>query len=123
MNDNFIIPITVSYDRVSDLLCSAFEGGSNHWIGEISVSEFPPEADFQYSQDVPLRGGELKIKVYDGDEFVFNLKTIEKGLNVFFNLKEGEGGHHAPNFMKCQDDAETGDVFLQCCLFGEIMFV
>jgi len=29
---------------------------------------------------------------------------------------------HFHNFLEENDDAETGDVFIQCCLFGEIVY-
>lgn len=131
------IQVNITKDQISNLLCSAFEGGSNYWCG-IAGYEYPEgktRDDFEFRHiEVVLAGG--KVFLFDADQDTSNKKytkeekerwtlTFEKlikGLQVMADLKPGEGGHHFPNLMRENDDSETADVYLQCCLFGEIVY-
>jgi hypothetical protein len=127
--------IEITLERISDLLCSAIEGGSNYWY---RIDEFiePPQMTYRTDEakvyrhlDYPLNeGGALLISAHaedeDGDE-VYGLKqwrldltTIEKGLTIMAEKYP----RHWSDFVQENDDAETSDVFLQCALFGEIIF-
>lgn len=125
----------VSLSRISDMLCSAFEGGSNYWY-EITKFNEPPKMEFLSSPDLndgkpfphidyPLnKGGSLVIRCIEGDRingkthWKLDLAAIRKGLQL---MAEKSPRHYA-NFVNEDDDAETGDVFLQYCLFGEVIF-
>lgn len=127
----------IPLSRIADLLCCAFEGGSNYWylIKEShapSTDELPFRTDeirvFPHV-DYPLNeGGYLIITTLEHDvhkgkkEWRLDLNAVKHGLRVMAALQPGHGGHHFPNFMAENEDAETGDVFLQCCLFGEIIY-
>lgn len=148
---NLIIPTAVPLSRLWDMLTTAFEGGSNYWIkwahkkpGE-DWDKLPGGA-YTYTQDVPFLGGTLLIeliedpgpkirelgkmveiessegRVLKGRVWELDYEALQRGAKVMAGLKHGEGGHHWPNFLNQRDDAETGDVYLQCCLFGEIVF-
>jgi hypothetical protein len=119
---------SVPYDRISNLLCSAFEGGSNYWY---TIAEFtaPPAFTFRTDPehlykhlDYPLNaGGALTIGDIEDDTNptkILNLDTIAKGLQTMADKYP----RHFGDFMSENDDADTGDVFLQCCLFDEIVY-
>lgn len=144
------VPMTITLARVSDLLCSAFEGGSNYWY-EIKEQKEPERFDF-YSMpddipdgqrgerrprvfphlDYPLNpGGSLLIAAGDeGDPNSYrdektgatawrlDLEAVGRGLAL---LATAQPSHFA-DFLAENDDATTGDVFLQLCLFGEVVF-
>lgn len=68
-------------------------------------------------------GGFLVISAKDDDSPELNnrrldLATIAKGLQL---MAEAAPSHFA-DFMKESEDANTGDVFLQLCLFGKEVF-
>lgn len=128
----FKIPVTtdIPIQRVSDLLCSAFEGGSNYWY---QIDKFIKPLNFNNSEEgdekfrhlsYPINeGGALVISADEEEEgkpvtYSLNLETIEKGLKVMAEKYP----RHFNDFMQENDDACTGDVFLQCCLFGEVIF-
>lgn len=126
--DNFTVNQFVPFRRVGDLLCSAFEGGSNYWC---HIDEFhePPKIAFRWDSknlykhvDYPLNpGGYLLIsdpEDGEGDQHRLDLNSLQNGLRVM-NAKYPE---HWRDFMAEADDATTGDVFLQCCLFGEVIY-
>ena len=122
------VPTTISFYRIACLLVGAFEGGSNYWY---VIDEFikPKPLDYQMDEDsvckytdYPLStGGALIISDCEGDYkgMRLDLDSIKKGLEVMANMK---ANWHWTNFLQEQDDAETADVFLQCCLFGEVIF-
>lgn len=108
--------------RLKDLMCSAFEGGSNYWylIQEHNVKE----VECEFIHEVPFhKDGFLIISDIEDDEgeevWKLDFKAITKGYTAFKNL---EADWHYKNFINEDDDAETGDVFLQCCLFGKVVY-
>jgi hypothetical protein len=122
----------IPIERISDLLCSAFEGGSNYWY---QIDEFVKPENFNNSDEgddkyrhlsYPINeGGKLIISTDEGemnkegnDKHILNLESIKKGLQVMATKYPS----HFNDFMQENDDACTGDVFLQCCLFGEVIF-
>lgn len=116
----------ISDERISDLLCSAFEGGSNYWyfIREVNYPQGKTKADFKYwHMEVPLsEGGSLIIDYIEGDEDlsgkILNRESIQKGLK----LMAEKFPKHYYDFITENDDADTGDVFLQLCLYEDVIF-
>jgi len=116
----FNVPTKVSEERVRDLLCCAFGGGSNYWAC-ISHEEYEGERP-RYAWEIPfLEDGELTI-VDDGAREVvlgkLNRRSLVDGLLRMAN----QYPKHYANFLAEDEDAETGDVFLQLALMGEIVF-
>lgn len=131
------VKVQVSKQRVSDLLCNALEGGSNYWY-EIVQKVAPKKFEF-YS--APELGGGTKEnpKVFphldypmnpDGCLWIrslmedndsprsLNLTSLERGLQ----LMAEKYPHHWGDFLAENDDATTGDVFLQLALYGEVIY-
>ena len=136
MTNNVVTSIMVSMpitkQRISDLLCSAFEGGSNYWYWIDSFIKPPmleyrndPKQVFKHL-DYPLNKGGALIISDKGDDspaksketYKLDLDSITKGLQV---MAEKYPKHFA-DFTGEDYDATTGDVFLQCCLFGEVIY-
>ena len=129
--DSMTVKTDVPLSRISDLLCCALEGGSNYWY-EIEAIKEPPAYVFRSMPDkifrhldAPLNSfGHLDIVTRDRDEvngknsWVLNLNTIREGLKTFAVKYPS----HYAEFLKENEDATTGDVFLQCCLFREVVF-
>jgi hypothetical protein len=142
--NGFVVPMVIPNQRVSDLLIGAFEGGSTYWIEDYKSSSrkskaFEQEAGISNSLDnfimptyavLPLIEGQwIDIEIQESIsaesyKIVYRLdrEAVQKGLLAMASLEDGNGGHHWPTFLAENDDAETADVFLQCCLFGEIVF-
>ncbi|TRZ80178.1 hypothetical protein D4R86_04795 [bacterium] len=109
---------------IKDLLCCAFEGGSNYWYHiQTAINPDKIECEFRHL-DLPMsENGYLIIKDIEDDDdypelYKLNRQSIEKGLQIMADKYP----EHFHNFDIDNADAETGDVFLQCCLFGEIVF-
>lgn len=100
--------------RIEDLLVGAFEGGSNYWIKSIKrVTERHPDI-YQAAF-----GDGLHIRA-DGEPQPRHLDRghLEQGLRL---LAEKHPSHMA-DILDGNDDATTADVFLQLCLFGEVVY-
>lgn len=126
-----------------DLLASAFEGGSNYWCeiknylfpAGITIHDFrgvdtenpgrytsPDGAYYHPSQLIPFVPGCVVVigitDDSDGKTFFLELSSLERGVQAMCDkyperFAEVLNGSH---------DAETADVFLQCCLFCEVVY-
>lgn len=50
--------------------------------------------------------------------YALDMAALENGMAVFLK----DASRHFGDWMKEGDDAITGDVFLQCCIFGDIIY-
>lgn len=119
------IETSIPTHRIWDMLVGAFEGGSNYWyvVTDINYANLSKE-DFTYIHEVPLEAG-CSLTIEDKNEeegtsekWVLNREKLEKGLVVMHDKYP----KHYGDFIAENDDATTADVYLQCCLFGEIVF-
>lgn len=119
------ITIELNEERVGHLLCTAFEGGANYWYCDLEVVQFPEgksKTDFEYwHTEVPLeKGGVLgfRDKWDDFGDLRLDLESITKGLHMM----QDKYPRHWADFVNENQDAITGDVFLQCCVLGGITY-
>lgn len=125
----------VSDSRLADLLCSALEGGSNYWYRIERAIEGKGDVDpwqgdsiktsgayvSAFSTDGALIIQDTTAEEYEGEEphpYRLGRTAMMHGLRV---MAEKHPRHFA-DFLTENDDATTGDVFLQCCLFGEVRY-
>lgn len=123
--------IEITDQQISDLIVTAVEGGSNYWYMIAGYQE-PEVIDFRCDTfcedekphriyDWPLcRGGAVIFEDIEGEykDLLLNRESIRKGLTLMAE-------HHNRRFASVMDgnyDAEDADVFLQLCLFGEVIF-
>jgi len=126
MNDfKVTVEHKITEDRVRDLLIGALEGGSNGWylITRLELPNGVSRKDFDLLVDIPFREGcGIIIDDQEGDPELcgklLNREAMERGLKVMGEKYEW----HLHDFLHENDDACTSDVFLQCCLFGDVIF-
>lgn len=135
------IKVTINDKKIYNLLCCAFEGGSNYWY-MIDAVQYPPgftsedyreggkaqpdpKSYWAWAQIVPMqKGGKLTICTKEDDEvdgkkkWALNRAAIERGLKIMAEKYPT----HFGDVIGETEDGNTGDVFLQCCLFGELVF-
>jgi hypothetical protein len=121
---SFTVSKTLSTELVAGLLCDAFEGGSDYWA---YISRRVPPTEWTYTEDegrhyihlIPLNpGGQLVFTEPDGKEYYLTQASVQHGLQIMSDKYP----RHFADAINGNDDAETGDVFLQCCLFGEVIY-
>lgn len=118
-----IIEYEIAVQRINDLLCCAIEGGSNYWIEQCTDLTYPEgktRADFEFPYlEVPMCGGSYMVKPLEGDKPAkLDRGAIERGLKLLAEKYPKDWG----DFMNENEDAITGDVFLQLALFGEVVY-
>jgi hypothetical protein len=144
------IELEISDKDVADLLCSAIEGGyGREWCKEIDAQwslRLTPKARPWGDEHTP---DYIAAPFTDGAALIVRVHTEHVGTP--YNLDEAPTRAHAPriqaeyrvtrkelaaglhamatkhpkhfgDFISDNADAITGDVFLQCCTFGEIVF-
>ena len=118
------IEMEIDEQRIQDLLICALEGGSNYWY-EIRSYNYP-EGETKQSLGIefphvqlPFHGGSLTIVDKEtGDECgVLDRDACVRGLQVMSR----DHPKCWADFIEENEDACTGDVFLQCALFGEVV--
>lgn len=126
----------VDANSLIDLLVNAFDTGiTNYWA---ATAEVVLPDDFDIYKVAWLKNPEHwakcrkvyiapfveggKVTLFDneeeGVEYVLDLEAIKRGVEVMSSKYE----RHWCNFRSGNDDAETADVFVQCCVLGEIVF-
>ena len=114
----FDVKLSFAARRLQDLLISGFEGGVGYWCRISSVS--PPHlAGVSYSKIPFFPSGMLLLRdTIEGKDLSLNREALQAGLALMC-LKYPR---HFARFVTEDEDAETGDVFIQCCVFGEIRY-
>jgi hypothetical protein len=119
---------TIDPQRVQDMIIGAFEGGSNYWIERAVLIHPKPE---ELPEDGVVWWGNSKRNVFAEADFLVKVKPDDE--SDFFHLgprqvRDGleimarDYGRHFADMIAENDDATTADVFLQCCLFGELVY-
>lgn len=131
----FKTSISIDSNRIADLIITALEGGSNYWYSIDKKKSKAPSPDklWQFPEGDSLRdtlyfhvqwplseGG--SVHIYDNETGDYrgdlNLESLQKGLDVM----QDKYPKHMADFLSEHEDGDTADVFLQCCLFGEVIF-
>lgn len=132
MSPTFSITTEIDPNQVLDLICAAFDYGISYWA-EIDEYKIPDDADRSWLKDptfwepgkvrqsylAPLLGGYVRLSVYkEEDNVTLNAAALRNGLELLCK-KHPE---HWASFMTGNADADTSDVFIQLCVFGEVIY-
>lgn len=105
--------ITLECDdvRVADLLRCALQG-SHYWARiERNVG----------ASAVAAGDGEWHVEDTEADEgqvYTLNHEALHRGMVAMARNYPRMFGQ----FLESREDADTGDVYLQCCLFGDVVY-
>jgi hypothetical protein len=128
----------ITRQRMFDLICCGFEGGVGYWC-QIMDYENPDQIKVTYKHnELPLteKGAVLCQEFEDGyggqdDEGYWLgedgnrlevLKLDQAAYKRGLEIMSEKYPRHFRNFLDENEDAETGDVFVQCALLGEIVY-
>lgn len=117
------ININVSEEMIEDTLVSAFEGGSGYWCCFLRFRnrKQPRKEPYLPSYITTPLSEDGVLVLSDEEEGVIlelNRKKILKGIKIMAEKYP----KHFGDMISNNGDATTGDVFLQCALFGEIKY-
>ena len=112
----------VSGREMSHLLVGALEGGSNYWYGEVRF-DFPNRPSGEMYDDAFARcideGLDFNIH-FDTEDGELSLNT-SKVVSGCMSMAR-EDSEHWSDFINDNHDATTADVWLQHCLFNEVVY-
>ena len=115
-NDSTSVTVKITHhfnrDQIEVLLIGAFEGGSNYWIKEVE-----PVKEGEDVYEAPFGLG-LKVTDLEGQTNYLNHSAFHRGLQTMADTYP----RHMGDIISKNDDATTADVFLQCCLFGQLVY-
>lgn len=124
------IDIDVDFDKIANLLCSAFESGYLNWariedyIEPNNVwhwnflDDFNDGRVYEYVQYPLSEGGAVILKCDGYDKtFTLDLASIKSGLAAM-----AKSCNRFSDIINDEIDAETGELFINYCLFGEVVF-
>ena len=124
----------LTHEGLSNLLSTALFG--SYWADiAIKRSEYHLAEEYKYDcwenkwAAVLINGGSLVVydysdcnnELYEDDEpskHTLTLKDVRKGLRL---MKKEYPSHYA-DLVEENDDAETGDIWLQLAVFGEVIY-
>jgi hypothetical protein len=106
--------------RLSDLLCCAFEGGSNYWyqkLAPLKETSKAAHASDRFYEDLVKHG----FTLFDAESertCIVEPKSFKSALK----LMETQCPGHYADFISKNEDAATGDVYLQLLVFGDVLY-
>lgn len=107
----------IAKQRIDDMLCNAFEGGSTYWCNKIVV-ENGDYCGGEWGHEVLTRGGNLIVHVQDDENAIVKGSDLVAGLEIMADKYP----RHWADFIAENDDADTADCFFQVLCFGEIVY-
>jgi hypothetical protein len=120
----------IPWSRVCDLFTTGIEGGCSPWLGKLKYHK-TPEAQYEnyqkYGQPAFWEGDFVFTLHFDGPEdeegSFASIKAITPAeARKALQLMASEYPSHFGDFMQENEDAETGDVFLQMLCLGEVIY-
>ncbi len=133
---SFEVRERVDINDIAKLLTTAFDGNmvscwspnaDTHLPDDFDIDKVPWMEDPEEWRDVrkcyiaPLVPGGY-VMLYDVEDdnkpYKLDLVAINRGIRI---MSEKYYSHWS-DFRKEDDDAITGDVFVQCCVFGDVIY-
>ena len=120
---------TISNERISDVIVNGIETGTSYWCNAVRAEDEkgnPIKWQQMCSNDNLIGRGKIIFTVDDYEnpkEFTLDLTGnhhVQQALQLMTSPEIPS--RHLENIINGDDDAETGDVFIQICLFAEIIY-
>lgn len=109
----------ITWRKITDQIVTAYEGGIVYWATSMDpVGEFKTEVSPWYD-DEKFWAGDFKVKLaHEEGETILTPDSILKGLEYLAK----DQLWRIDQIVKETGDAETADVFMQACVFGDIIY-
>ena len=125
------IQIPVTREMLSNILCCAFEGGSNYWIGGAKYTQGKQSNEPLNEEFYAPKGFVIELKdAEDGKWFAkkaeeYNYRPLTEesliqGITLYFSKDRGQYAWKWDD--DCSMDADSADQVVQLAVFGEVVF-
>ena len=131
---SFVASDTIKPMDIVNLLCGAFDSGITYWcpnyeevrpkdfdIDKISWLKKPDDwRNVRKVYLLPLlEGGKVILNdAESGEKHTLDLAAIRRGVKAMSEKYPKQWA----DFRSQNDDAETADIFVQCCIFGDAIY-
>lgn len=107
----------IKLEDIENLLDSASRG-SSYWSDseKLGYESYVKKVVSESESGIDIEDFEAEKK--NPQHHILDLSKIKKGLTVMAKKQPQDFA----DFIKGDYDQNTGDVFLQCCLFGEVIY-
>lgn len=113
---------TITAERIADLIDTGWDGGIDHW-----ADSNKPHGE---AGSIVVNGGSFELwdmEDSEGPRGTVSLATCERAFRIMANLEPLPNGSYLPlrhwnAFLTENEDADTGDVFLQLAALGDVVF-
>tara|TARA_R100001086_G_C11623512_1_gene199520 strand:- start:74 stop:433 length:360 start_codon:yes stop_codon:yes gene_type:complete len=116
------VTIDINEQILEDILITAIESGIGYWANKVrpgNLSVINGEGIPYYAH---VTHEHWEIKIYDKYEknspYTLTKKKLQSGLAIMAECYP----RHFANLDTGNFDSTTADVFIQCCLFGELVY-
>lgn len=124
--------VEVPFDHITNAIIGAIEGGSVYWMNFFAPLATSADLRAELKADDKIwyaetefweRGGGARIEFDKPTESDPGFRNVGKAeLVTGLNTMAAKAPKHFADLINENDDAITHDVFIQCVLFGEIVF-
>lgn len=112
------ITFKLSEGTFHDQVTSAIEGGSNYWARIDVGGHQPGWRNYFTAKFTVIEISDEKAGAIEGQTYELTLDKLKAGLQILADKYL----HHFKDVIGETGDATTGDVLVQCALFGEIVY-
>jgi len=114
---------TLDAERVVDLLITAFEGGSNHWIDHVTpqFSYDQEDVEVNWYSTIPFMERDdwiIKITDVEGDEHTVTKEVMRKG----FEYLAEQHLSVLESIVEEDYDADDADIWLQLVVYRVVVY-
>ena len=113
--------VQISHQQIVDQLITAREGGINYWCDEFAITKDGQPLPFMQLLDKPELLPNCLFEVREeenGKIHKIDYNQIIRGLEVMSQ----DYIRHFGDLFTDNGDATTADVFMQCAVFGELVY-
>jgi hypothetical protein len=116
----FTVDVVIQNKDIQDLLVCAFEGGSNYWYDQLEPIEETVKADHASDRFYGnmMKHGFLLVDKETGKRH----RIVPKQFPTALKLMHDKYGSHFNDIKTENTDAETGDIFLQLLVHGDVIY-
>ena len=110
----------ITFRKITDQIVAALEGGSGYWMQSFKPEEGIKTDVSPWYDDEKIWAGDfnIRVQIYEDEDVMFTPDRLRRGFqwladNHLWRIEQ---------MIKESGDAETGDVFIQACVFGDIVY-
>lgn len=118
-----ITMVTITPERVADVLRCALEGGSTYWCKDFKPHSYPEGC--LLGHEAIARGEPFNVGLFYGDDYGMTYKLIVNSRErIAEALQDMQSRYrrHFEDVVNENEDANTGDILFQLLCFGEVVY-